>query len=356
MTDKENAPPAVGNNNVTLDFFGQAKTTPSPFEISASIYKDIQESVQTKWKDAPLHTIQRLAELVLQPKRYYQYLPPYLQALNRVVHVSSNTSTFPLPQTNLAQSTTASVLVNGNRDSALGSDESLGGALLTPIPWLTRNSPSGSDGERDIQDTAQRLQDQQTVGIERELGLHPEGSEIVQGPNGAGSVETVSIINGGRSGVSSDATAGAAEDSPSSVDAELRAEGAVTQGELLRLEQEAGVVPVPSRRGIVDGNDLIEVADAEITGESAEESEEVPHARGPEEIGVEDTGPQTGTGGVAGLLKTNETTSISSTDPKHDKKDEKVEEEKEDDADTKMEVDEPAGEKDKDNDKGSETS
>ncbi|EHK96237.1 hypothetical protein M7I_8059 [Glarea lozoyensis 74030] len=64
------------------------------------------------------------------------------------------------------------------------------------------------------------------------------------------------------------------------VAAELRAEGGVTQGELLRQEQRAGVVPVAqlsSNRGDTDG---------------LGEEDEAPHARGPDEIGMEDTGPQ----------------------------------------------------------------
>lgn len=79
----------------------------------------------------------------------------------------------------------------------------------------------------------------------------------------------------------------------------LRAEGGVTQGELLRQEQEAGIVPVgqevPRRTLMASGS-----ANAVGRGESAlaaeeeagEKPEEHAHARGPEEIGAEDMGPQ----------------------------------------------------------------
>jgi len=65
-----------------------------------------------------------------------------------------------------------------------------------------------------------------------------------------------------------------------STEASLRAEGGVTQGELLRQEQRAGVVPVAQLGG--------SRGDSDGTGED----DEMPHARGPEEIGMEDMGPQ----------------------------------------------------------------
>lgn len=102
---------------------------------------------------------------------------------------------------------------------------------------------------------------------------------MIDGPNGLGGIETVSVsING----VSS-----ATKESPASgVDAVLRAEGGVTQGELLRQEQRAGVVPATQLgpRG----------TDSEGMGEE----DEAPHARGPEEIGMEDTGPQAASSGI----------------------------------------------------------
>ena len=61
-------------------------------------------------------------------------------------------------------------------------------------------------------------------------------------------------------------------------EAQLRAEGGVTQGELLRQEQEAGVVPVSQLQSTHPLGD----------GEEGEH----PHARGPDAIGDEDIGPQ----------------------------------------------------------------
>ncbi|KAF2668824.1 hypothetical protein BT63DRAFT_286376 [Microthyrium microscopicum] len=249
-TDKENAPPQV-TSNATLDFFGQAQSKPSPLDIAKGLQADIRDSLSRGFPTYPPHTIQRLSELILWPKREYRYLPAYLQALNRVVSVTSNTSIFPLPHHTAPQSATAGLLVNGNIDSALGSDESLGGALLTPIPWLTANSPS-TDADRDLQDTAQRLHDQHAIDT-------PSSSDTVMS-NGEITPESSTDEPG----------------SPSSVEAALRAEGAVTQD---------GHAPP-------------------TTTAAAEESEEIPHARGPEEIGVEDMGPQSGApGGVEGILR-----------------------------------------------------
>lgn len=100
---------------------------------------------------------------------------------------------------------------------------------------------------------------------------------MVEGPNGLGGIETVSVsVNG----VSSAREGSASVSPPADTVAGLRAEGGVTQGELLRQEQRAGVVPaaqLAGNRGNTDG---------------LGEDDEMPHARGPEEIGMEDMGPQ----------------------------------------------------------------
>lgn len=113
-----------------------------------------------------------------------------------------------------------------SRDAVLGSDESLGGALLTPIPWL-RN------GER--ADTMSPKSD--PLGQSNVLGnsFVPE-----------------------------------------------RHDGGVTQGELIRMEQEAGIVAVSQT--IDDGEGETEDEGADV----------VPHARGPDVVGVEDMGLQDG--------------------------------------------------------------
>jgi len=273
-----------------------------------SSYQFSAHLLSTAFAHSPPYTIQRLAELILYPRKHYRFLPAYLRALDRVVSVSSPVSDFPLP-TGIVGANNG-FLANGEANpsngiherNGLGSDESLGGALLTPIPWLGSNNGinaggSQSDGE-----------------------LHTEGTETIQGPNGAGSIETVSVtVNGVPSASSashtspntstpasptlseqSDASTGS---STGSTEQQLRDQGGVTQGELLRQEQEAGVIPVaqttPRRPLMASG--AIAVGREGHGGDSAHEGpveamddrpEEHPHARGPDIIGMEDMGPQ----------------------------------------------------------------
>lgn len=249
-----------------------------------------------------------------------------------------------------------SLLANGLSDALAapspwatpGSDEALGGALLTPIPWLQPNhhgiggpsSALSTPGQRSPNSAGSGPQNSPGPGAmgsnDLEGEVRTESTETIDGPNGVGSIETVSVsVNGipsiGARGVG------------------------VTQGELLRQEQRAGVVPVsqlvPSHH-VHSANPHAQVhrrASASPTGEAsgsgaegdrksaspptaaevdaaaaassaavgsdnagnanpspnpnpvdpdapvgsiAGSEEETPHARGPEEIGPEDTGPQ----------------------------------------------------------------
>lgn len=105
-----------------------------------------------------------------------------------------------------------------------------------------------------------------------------ESTEMVEGPNGMGGVETVSVSVNGVSSTRGDSTS--LSPATENTEAVLRAEGGVTQGELLRQEQRAGVVPIAQLSG------------HRVDGEGNDEEDEIPHARGPEEIGMEDMGPQ----------------------------------------------------------------
>ncbi|KAI0109106.1 hypothetical protein GGR51DRAFT_512768 [Nemania sp. FL0031] len=299
----------------------------------------------------PPHTIQRISELVINPKQHYRSLVTYLHALDRVVHVTSGLNAYPLPSTHAE---IPGNLANGVLDAPArpfswaspGSDEALGGALLTPIPWIQLDRrPATSSLTQSTQlsqsQQAQSAASAQEVPGELEGEVRTESTETIDGPNGVGSIETVSVsVNGipsmGARGVS------------------------VTQGELLRQEQEAGLVPVsqlvpshhihpgpnasaaaqqqiqarihqqralaqsqhqahaPSSAGPPHSpsstpNAVSTPSSATLEGESVDadadsvlgaigsvhsnnaEDEEKPHARGPEEIGVDDLGPQTTT-------------------------------------------------------------
>ena len=259
-TNKENAPPHVDVPSGDL-----------PPQIQY-LLESITSTLNTLFSRHPPHTVQRLAELILSPKEHYKTLPSYLHAVDRVVHVTSGAHIFPLPPA-IPDPSSSAVLSNGggldplsiswgNRSSSapqaagLGSDESLGGALLTPITWLSKsNGGTRSPLEGEVK---------------------TESTEMIDGPNGPGGVETVSVSVNGVPSTRSESLIVSADNGATS----LRMEGGVTQGELLRQEQRAGVVPVSQ----LDGNR----GDSDGLGEE----DEVPHARGPEEIGMEDMGPQ----------------------------------------------------------------
>lgn len=299
----------------------------------------------------PPHTIQRLAELVLHPRQHYKSLPSYLHAVDRVVHVTSGNNCYPLPpaipdmssmslggpngamdqgqpQENGSDSSLAWVSTsNGN---AIGSDEALGGALLTPIPWLQRRSSGNRDG-----DGGSESEESSTLGSDggpsplaagqgpassqrssnqssRQFETRTESTETIDGPNGVGRIETVSISVNGIPPMGSAAQ-----------------QRVITQGELIRQEQRAGVVPVsqlqrsgpvvvtsssdaPTTASAEDGppaaaddaaapdNDTSmgegEPSNKDTSSEKSDEEmpdeEEAPHARGPDIIGAADMGPQ----------------------------------------------------------------
>lgn len=167
------------------------------------------------------------------------------------------------------------------------SDENfIGGAELTEIPWL-RNQNAGSPSPTT------------SIGNGTASDLRTQSKSLIDGPNGAGSVETVTVnVNGG------------ANHSSRSEDGSAHG---ITQGELLRQEQEAGIVPVPAspQNGRVTRSSAASAAAAasRAVGAEPEEGEmgvdedpEPVHARGPGVIGMEDMGPQAPSSGLAAGL------------------------------------------------------
>ncbi|KKZ63451.1 hypothetical protein EMCG_02262 [[Emmonsia] crescens] len=232
-----------------------------------AILSSIKYTLKAYFSAKPPHTIQRLAELILRPTRHYRTLPAYLRAVDRVVSVSSGADIFPLPlsmplpggmiDTNLINGVngTGSGSFMFSDNDALGSDESLGGALLTPIPWLSNSALPGGNNDDGF--------------------VEPDPS-----PN------------------SSPGASSPSSSSPSSA-VPPRESGAVTQGELIRQEQEAGVVPTTTiqhqyQRQHEPASPLM--AEGDRVEAQGDELEEVPHARGPNILGVEDMGLQDGKG------------------------------------------------------------
>ncbi|KHJ31125.1 hypothetical protein EV44_g2294 [Erysiphe necator] len=160
-----------------------------------ALISSINDTLLKYFSKAPPHTIQRLAELLLFPRCNYRSLSSYLLALDRVVHVTSTSTAFPLLLISPDSSANKSLSNGDTIDGAdlhpvsrnftapnnplihgVGSDEALGGALLTPIPWL-KKSRSSSPLESEV--------------------VTQRSTEIIEGPNGPGGVETVSVsING----------------------------------------------------------------------------------------------------------------------------------------------------------------
>ncbi|EFW98411.1 hypothetical protein CMQ_4263 [Grosmannia clavigera kw1407] len=397
---------------------------PLPVQI-ADLLNRIITTLTTTFAQYPPHTIQRLSELILTPRRHYRNVTSYLHAVDRVATVTSGSNTYPLPPA-ISDMSAMSLLANGVIPSAstsagaaatangdvsaaaatdsanaslnVGSDEALGGALLTPIPWLRprpnssgdehtdgSSPPSssdsgdgmiGSDGDGgsgsdsiiisgglvlntlsaqsapspqqqsqspqpQSQQQQSSLQEQQSPQGQSqsqhkspshriEGHVRTESTETIDGPNGVGSIETVSVsVNG----IPSHGAMTAA--------VQLQQQRGITQGELLRQEQKAGVVPVSQLaraaaaaaavsgvaggsggggggnnfknhfHGRMDEDEDGADVEGEETGtseqeeagtkskdgetqatEEDEDEEEVPHARGPDEIGAADMGPQ----------------------------------------------------------------
>lgn len=301
----------------------------------------------------PPHTIQRLAELVLEPRKHYHSLPSYLHAVDRVVHVTSGNNIYPLPPAIPDMShmhingvtegpgaqeeggelkselPTQAIWASSSAGGApIGSDEALGGALLTPIPWLARRAANGGDGSSESGESSTLGSEaggpslavgqgagsntsasssptsQQRQGRQFEMQVRTESTETIDGPNGMGSIETVSVSINGISSLSA-----------------AQQQRVITQGELIRQEQRAGVVPVSqlARSGPVvvtstpqapstaveEGADTaMGEGDGDGDGEAHKDTgseksdddmadeEEAPHARGPDIIGAADMGPQ----------------------------------------------------------------
>lgn len=249
-------PPSDADPSTAPDVSGSPKPTTLPPQIREMV-DEIIASLRT-FPTHPPHTIQRIAELVLEPDRHYRAVASYLHALDRVVRVTSPSNRYPLPLpiVSFANGAADQVSWANTTQANLGTDEALGGALLTPIPWLSRQSED-SPSDQSSQSRAE---------------LRTESTETIDGPNGMGSIETVSISVNGIPSAGAGGT--------------LRG---ITQGELLRQEQRAGVIPT---------NQLL--ADRESTGAEDEtindapdddDDDESPHVRGPDEIGASDLGP-----------------------------------------------------------------
>ncbi|KAJ6100814.1 hypothetical protein N7499_000444 [Penicillium canescens] len=197
------------------------------------LLKAIRSSITSFFEEKPPHTIQRLAELVLEPTQHYKTLPAYLRAVDRVVSVTSSADIFPFNTPSPADdqsnglvhpSNSSGVYLAPDYAHGLGSDESLGGALLTPIPWLNGSSFEGEGTEEPLPtQPTEEPEPATTVPTETEdvaANASPEPSDEVphaRGPIVLG-VEDMGLQDGkgvemnlGPDGAGDEATAAAAE-------------------------------------------------------------------------------------------------------------------------------------------------
>ncbi|KAK5945199.1 hypothetical protein PMZ80_002403 [Knufia obscura] len=282
-----------------------AQETPSstdqlPPEILQLLEQSLK-TLQTTFAQKPPHTIQRLSELTLNPTKHYRTLPAWLRALDRVVSVSSGADIFPSltsHPTSVCRTTR-----NGYDRDSLGSDESLGGALLTPIPWLKDGDLSSSAGSGSGGETASsrassnsRVESWQDASESPEVDVDAEGEAegeaevdadaemlpLVEEPQ----AQAQTNINMAETAAHAEAIAAVAQEHNDTL-APGRSDGAVTQGELIRMEQEAGVVPVGHE-------DVHRIGDEGIELDLEDEGDNVPHARGPDVVGTVDMGKVSG--------------------------------------------------------------
>lgn len=246
-----------------------------PVEI-LQLLEQTLKTLSTTFGEKPPHTIQRLSELVLYPNKHYRTLPAWLRALDRVVSVSSGADVFPLsdvpPDLGISNGILNGPILsegylassddsrNGYDKDSLGSDESLGGALLTPIPWLS-NSDLSSGTDSSTLDSNSKVESWQSQSPEDDM--MPISEDITSAADAAQAIAAVAQgqLEGG---IVSE-----------------RIDGAVTQGELIRMEQSAGVVPVPHE-------DIGRIGDQGI--EIGEDGDNMPHATGPDLVGTIDMG------------------------------------------------------------------
>ncbi|OJJ49336.1 hypothetical protein ASPZODRAFT_140243 [Penicilliopsis zonata CBS 506.65] len=171
-----------------------------------SLLDHIKITLRTVFDLKPPHTIQRLAELILRPNAHYRTLPAYLRAVDRVVSVTSGADIFPLQVQSRAEQPNG--LLNGGTSSGfmmsdhnLGSDESLGGALLTPIPWLSNVSAEDADAVLSGETKFTALDTSTENNQELDLNsLEPQSSTTVAD----NAVEAINISSSGLADAESD--------------------------------------------------------------------------------------------------------------------------------------------------------
>ncbi|KAF8246900.1 hypothetical protein K440DRAFT_644388 [Wilcoxina mikolae CBS 423.85] len=186
---KPMAPPPLHPSSSSLTEVATPPHSPRLHPTDITVLSQLKHTLTSTFSSAPPYTVQRLSELLLAPNTHYHSLPKFLRALQRVLSVSSPSTAFPLLQ-NME-------LPNGglqNGGFGLGSDESLGGALLTPIPWLTSGGGGGGgEGHALSPDAAEPP----ALGPE-DVGPQPEGTVFPDPPKSEGEITPTAVVEGER--------------------------------------------------------------------------------------------------------------------------------------------------------------
>jgi hypothetical protein len=253
---QESSPPPSNSNQSTIpnsqisNVAAPAGSLPPQLH---TFYSTLKSTLETSFAEKPPHTVQRLTELILRPNAHYRTLPAYLRALDRVISVSSTADVFPLPISALESNGT------GSGTGLINHADDFNGAALTKIQWLRESN----DRPTWLRDSADLMGvDERQTGANTDL--RTESTSVIDGPNGAGSVETVTVAVGGGGRNLNAGVASSIHPNPSAA---------------------ASVTDAPEPSPETNNDTVLASADEEV-------ADEVPHARGPEEIGMEDMGPQ----------------------------------------------------------------
>ncbi|KAK6520139.1 hypothetical protein TWF506_000424 [Arthrobotrys conoides] len=99
--------------------------------------------LNNKFSTAPPHTVQRFAELISKPNKHYRSLAKFLRACHRVVSVTSGADRFPLPVSHEGQPSSNAIPIGSG---LVNDDDGATGATLTPIPWASAREYVANNG------------------------------------------------------------------------------------------------------------------------------------------------------------------------------------------------------------------
>ncbi|KAK9247216.1 PPP4R2-domain-containing protein [Lipomyces tetrasporus] len=187
--------------------------TPEPTPSQSDFLRDLLETLNTTFPQAPPFTIQRLAELVEQPNRHYgtHARDKYLRAIERVVSVESSVGDFGIA--GFGSSSNAGSSRNSGTVGALSGNVLNGntGVVLSPIAWLVDTGTPPPDSP-----TESLLETKESSEVEghEDKPIHedeerPTDGKFENGINGVASEKRAETTNGEQQEHKSEQAAGA---------------------------------------------------------------------------------------------------------------------------------------------------